>query len=76
MKARRTDGEEFILGTERGHGRPLVKVQPHLYFTAQNSMDHAKNLMLGTMKRAYEKLLVKPSNIERPQSIGGASTMG
>ena len=34
----------------RGHGSPLVKVQPQL---------HAKDLRFGTMKRAYERLLVK-----------------
>jgi hypothetical protein len=34
-----------------------------------------KGLRLGTMKRAYERLLVKPSCIRRPQCNGDASTM-
>ena len=33
-------------------------------------------MRLGTMKRAYERLLVKPCCSERPQCIGDASTMG
>jgi hypothetical protein len=35
-----------------------------------------KKLRLGTMKRAYERLLVMPSCSGRPQCIGDASTMG
>jgi hypothetical protein len=41
----------------RGHGRPLVKVQ----LMAQDLRGHAKELGLGTRKRAYERLLVKPT---------------
>jgi hypothetical protein len=37
---------------------------------------HAKELRLGTMKRAYERLLVKPSYSRNPPHIGDASTMG
>jgi hypothetical protein len=65
-----------MLSTVRGHGRSLVKVQPQLQLTAQDSRGHAKELRLGTMKRAYERLLVKPSYRGRPQSIGDARTMG
>ena len=36
---------------------------------------HAKDLRLGTIKRAYERLLVKPSYSGRQQSFGDASTM-
>jgi hypothetical protein len=36
----------------RGHGRPLVKVQPQLQLVAQDGRGHAKELRLGTMKRA------------------------
>jgi len=35
-----------------------------------------KGAEVGTMKRAYEKLLVKPSSRGRPQCTGDASTMG
>jgi hypothetical protein len=49
----------------RGHGRPLVKVQPA----------HAKK-RLGTMQRAYERLLVKPICSRSLQRIGDAITMG
>jgi hypothetical protein len=35
-----------------------------------------KDLRLGTMKRAYERLLVKPSWSGIPQCIGDVSTMG
>ena len=38
-------------------------------------MGHAKELKLGTMKRAYEGLLVKPSCSRIKQCFGGASTM-
>ena len=37
---------------------------------------HAKELRLGTMKGAYERLLVKPRCSGRPQSTGHVSTMG
>jgi hypothetical protein len=43
---------------------------------AQDLRGHAKKLKLGTMKRAYERLSVKPSYRRRPQRIGDASTMG
>jgi hypothetical protein len=39
-------------------------------------MGNLKDLRLGTMKRAYDKLLVKPSCIGRLQQIGDASTVG
>jgi hypothetical protein len=39
-------------------------------------MGNAKKLRLGTMKRAYKRILVKPSCSERPQCIGDASAMG
>jgi hypothetical protein len=35
----------------------------------------AKELRLRTIKRAYEKLLLKPSNSGRKQDFGDASTM-
>ena len=38
-------------------------------------MVHVKELRLGTMKRAYERLLVKPSCSGRQQCFGDASTM-
>jgi hypothetical protein len=53
----------------RGHGRPLVKVQPQLQLMAQDRRGHAKELRLGTMKRAYERLLVKPSFSRRQQCL-------
>jgi hypothetical protein len=37
---------------------------------------HVKELRLGTIKRTYERLLVKPSCSERSHCIGDASTMG
>ena len=58
-----------------GHGRPLVKVQPHLQLMAQDRRGHAKELRLGTMKRAYKRLLVKPSYSGRQQCFGDVSTM-
>jgi hypothetical protein len=61
LKAWRGHAEQLRLGTLRGHGRPLVKVQPQLQLMAQDRRDHAKELRFGTMKRAYERLLVKPS---------------
>ena len=45
----------------RGHRRPLVKVQPQLQMMAQDRRGPAKELRLGTMKSAYESLLVKLS---------------
>ena len=41
----------------------------------ENGRGQAKDLMLGTMKRAYERLLVKPSWSGTPQCIGDVSTM-
>ena len=35
-----------------------------------------KKLRFGTMKRAYERLLMKPSCSGRPQYIGDVSTIG
>ena len=54
----------------------MVEVQPQLQLMAQDWRGHAKDLKLGTMKRAYERLLVKPSCRGRPQCTGDASTMG
>jgi hypothetical protein len=62
-------------GHVRGHGRPLVKVQPQSQLMAQDWRGHAKELRPSTMKRAYERLLVKPSYSERQQCFGDASTM-
>ena len=76
FKARRDHEEQLRLGTVRGHGGPLVKVQPQLQLMAQDRRGHAKELRLGTIKRAYERLLVKPSCSRRPQCIGDANTMG
>jgi hypothetical protein len=45
----------------RGHRRPLVKVQPQLQLMVQDRRGYTKELRLGTMKRAYERLLVKPN---------------
>jgi hypothetical protein len=36
---------------------------------AQDRMGHAKELRLATMKRAYERLLVKPSYSGREQCL-------
>jgi hypothetical protein len=36
LKARRCNEEELRLGTVRGHGRPLVQVQPQLKLMAQD----------------------------------------
>jgi hypothetical protein len=44
-----------------GHDRPLVKVQPQLQSMDQDWKGHAKESRLGTMKKAYERLLVKPT---------------
>jgi hypothetical protein len=59
----------------RGHEKPLVKVQPQLQLTAQDWRGHAKELRLGTMKRAYERLVLKPSYSGRQQHFGDASTI-
>jgi hypothetical protein len=40
----------------------------------QNRRGHAKELRLGTMKRGYERLLLKPSYSGRQQGFGDAST--
>jgi hypothetical protein len=42
---------------------------------AQDWRSHAKKLRCGTMKRANERLLVKPSYSGRQQRFGDASTM-
>ena len=47
------------LSTVRGHGKPLVKV------VIDGSGLKGVRQMLGTMKRAYEWLLVKPSSSRR-----------
>jgi hypothetical protein len=52
-----------------------VKVQPPLQLMAQDWRGHAKDLRLGTMKRAYERLLVKPSYSGKQQCFVDASTM-
>jgi hypothetical protein len=36
LKARKGHGEQLRLGTVRGQGKPLGKVQPHLQSTAQD----------------------------------------
>ena len=59
----------------RGHERPLVKVQPQLQLMARDWRGHAEELRLGTMKRAYERLLVKPSYSGRQQCFRDANTM-
>jgi hypothetical protein len=38
-------------------------------------MGHAKKLRLGIMKRAYERVLVKPNYSRRQQCFADASTM-
>ena len=52
-----------------------MKVQP-VIVDGPVAEGRAKDLRLGTMKIAYERLLVKPSCSGRPQSIGDANTMG
>jgi hypothetical protein len=42
---------------------------------AQEWRGHAKDMRLSTMKRAYEKLLLKPSYNGRQQHFGEASNM-
>jgi hypothetical protein len=59
-----------------GHRRSLVKLHAQLLLIAQGLRGHAKELRCGTMKRAYERLLVKPSCSGRPQCIGKACTKG
>jgi hypothetical protein len=44
-----------------------MKVQPQLQLVAQDLRGHAKELRLGTMKRAYERLLLKPCYSGRQQ---------
>jgi hypothetical protein len=53
----------------------LMKVQPQLQLKTQNWKGHTKKLRLDTMKRAYDRLLVKPSYSWRSQSIGDASAI-
>jgi hypothetical protein len=61
LKTCRGHEEQLRLGTVRVHGRPR---------------GHSKDLRLRTMKRAYERLLVKPSCNRRTQCTGDTSTMG
>ena len=75
LKAKRGHGEHLRLGTLKGQRKPLVKMQPHLQLMAQDWRSHAKELRLRTMKRAYGRLLVKPSYNGRQQCIRDASTM-
>jgi hypothetical protein len=42
---------------------------------ARDRRGHAKELRLGTMKRDYERLLMKPSYSGRQQYFGDAITM-
>jgi hypothetical protein len=62
----------------RGQERPLVKELPQWQLKAKNGSGHTKKLRLSSMKRAYERLLVKvkPTCRGRPQCTGDASTMG
>ena len=46
-----------------------------LQLIAQDWRGHAKELRLGTMKRAYERLLVKPNYSRSQQCFGDASAM-
>jgi hypothetical protein len=68
-------GEQLRLGTMRSHGIPLLGEKPQFQLKAQERRDHAKKMRLSTMKRAYERLLVKPSYSARPQCSGDASSM-
>ena len=52
-----------------------MKVQPQVQLMAQDSRGHVKDLRLGTMKKAYERLLVKSSWRGTPQCIGDVNTM-
>jgi hypothetical protein len=55
-----------------------VKVQALCKLMVQDRRDHTKRLKLGTIKRIYERLLVKvqPCCSRRPHHIRGGSTMG
>ena len=61
---------------------PLIAHILHLALSLKMSSfglartEGAKELRLGAMKRAYERLLVKPSFSRKLQCIGDASTMG
>lgn len=58
--------------------RPLVKVYPQWQLKAQNWRNYGEKLRVGTMKRAYERLLAKeqPRCSKRLQHFGDASPMG
>jgi len=76
LKGLRGHEQHLSLRIVRGHRRLLVKVQPQLQLTDQDWRGYAKDLRIGTIKRAYERLLVRPSCSIRTQCIGDASTMG
>ena len=59
----------------RGQRRPLVKVQPQLQLTAQDWRSSVKKLRFGTMKGAYQCLLLKPSYSRISQCFWENSTM-
>jgi hypothetical protein len=70
-KARRGQGEQLRLGFGRGQKRPLVTVQPQWQLKAQGWRGRVEKLSLGTMKRAYKRLLLKtqPSYSRRPNIL-------
>ena len=74
LKAWRGHRGKLRLSTVRCQTWPLVKVQPQLQLS-QDWRGHAKELRLGTMKRAHERLLLKPSYSGRQQHFRDASTM-
>ena len=68
--------EQLSLGTLWDQGRTLVKVHPELLLMSQDLWGHAKDLRLGTLSTACERLFVKPCCFWRLQCIGDAITMG
>lgn len=69
-------GSSWGLALWRGQERPLVRVQLQWQVKAQGWRGHPEKLSFGTMKRCYERLLVKVPSCGRDPSFGDASTMG
>jgi hypothetical protein len=59
-----------------GQRTPWVKIKFQLQLITQNWKGYAKKLRLSTVKRAYERLLVKPSYSTKPLCYGDDNNMG
>lgn len=78
LKVWREHWGQLRLGTVRDQEKPLAKVQAQWYLNTQDWKGYAEKMRFGTIRRAWERLLVKvqPGCNRRPLHFGDASSMG